>query len=102
VETDPERVARQNAEREEELQRVPLQTIDKSDWPKNVRPIAIAESGGLGIDRDGRLYWNGKPVEIVGRRIDLTWTQTAIALAVALFTALGAIGTICPRLGRLS
>jgi hypothetical protein len=94
LQTDAERVARQNAEREDELQRVPLQTIDKSKWPKDVRPIAMAEANGLGIDADGRLYWNGKPVEIIGRRIDLTWTQTVIAIAVAAFTAIGALGAL--------
>jgi hypothetical protein len=82
----------QSAKRE--LRRVPLQKIDKSKWPKDVRPIGMAEVDGLGIDPDGRLYWNGKPVEIIGRRIDLTWTQTVIAIAVAAFTAIGALGTL--------
>jgi|SRR5882672_1027127 len=71
---------------EDELARVPLQTINKSRWPKNVRPIALKESDGLGIDIDGRLYWDGKPVEIIGRRLDLTWSQFWIALVVATFT----------------
>ena len=88
------RVARQNKEREEELKRIPLQKIDKSKWPSDVREISTAESGGLGIDSNGRLHWNGKPVEIVGRRLDLTKTQAAVALAVALFTALAALGTL--------
>jgi hypothetical protein len=92
--TEDEERARQNAERDDELQRIPLQTIDKSKWPKSVRPIAIAETSGLGIDPDGRLHWNGKPVEIIGRRIDLTWTQTVVAIAVAVFTAIGALGTL--------
>jgi hypothetical protein len=94
LETEAERNARQNAERAEELRRVPLQTINKSKWPKDVRPIGMSEADGLGIDPDGRLYWNGKPVEIIGRRIDLTWTQIAIAFAVAIFTAIGALGTL--------
>src|SRR5437016_5661346 len=89
--TDEER-ARQNAERDDELQRIPLQTIDKSKWPRHVRPIAIAESSGLGIDLDGRLYWNGKPVEIIGRRLDLTWTQAVFGFLVAIFTVVGGIG----------
>jgi hypothetical protein len=54
----------------------------------------MSEVDGLGIDSDGHLYWNGKPVEIIGRRIDLTWTQTVVAIAVAIFTALGALGTM--------
>jgi hypothetical protein len=92
--TEADRVARQNAERAEELQRVPLQTIDKSKWPRDVRPIGMSETGGLGIDASGRLYWNGKPVEIIGRRIDLTKSQNVIAIAVAIFTAIAAIGTL--------
>jgi hypothetical protein len=92
VETDTERAARQNAEREEELRRVPLQTIDKSKWPRAVRPISLAEVDGLGIDSDGRLHWNGKPVEIIGRRLDLTWTQTLFGLLVAIFTVVGGVG----------
>jgi hypothetical protein len=87
------RVERQNKEREDELRRVPHQTIDKSKWPSTVRPISTSEGDGLGIDADGRLYWNGKPVEIIGRRLDLTKNQTAIAIAVAVFTALAAVGT---------
>jgi len=92
--TEAERNARQNAERAEDLRRIPLQTIDKSKWPKDVRPIGMSEADGLGIDPDGRLYWNGKPVEIIGRRLDLTTTQNAIAIVVALFTAVAAVGTL--------
>jgi hypothetical protein len=52
----------------------------------------MGEADGLGIDRDGRLLWNGKPVEIVGRRPDLTFGQFFIALVVAIFTVVGGIG----------
>ena len=38
-------------------------------------------------------YWNGKPVEIVGQRLDLTWLQTVIALSVAVFTFIAALAT---------
>jgi len=92
VETDEATIRRQNAEREDELKRIPLQKIDKSRWPRDVRPISMAEADGLGIDNDGRLHWNGKPVEIIGRRVDLTRGQSAFAIAVAIFTILGAIG----------
>jgi hypothetical protein len=88
------RIERENKEREEQLRRIPFQKIDKSKWPQDVRPIALGEADGLGIDASGRLYWNGKPVEIVGRRIDLTTTQTGIAISVAIFTALAAAGTL--------
>jgi hypothetical protein len=94
VETNQERAARerQNSVRADELRRIPHQTIDKSKWPKTVRPISTSEADGLGIDADGRLHWNGKPVEIIGRRLDLTWGQFWIAVAVAIFTAVGGIG----------
>jgi hypothetical protein len=95
LETNEERanrLERQNREREEELQRIPHQTIDKSKWPKTIRPISLSESDGLGIDAEGRLYWNGRPVEIIGRRLDLTWTQAWIAIIVAIFTVIGTIG----------
>jgi hypothetical protein len=93
LEDETTRREREAPEQEDELRRVPLQTIDKSKWPTNVRPIAISETGGLGIDPNGRLYWNGKPVEIVSQRLDLTWTQTAIALSVAVFTFIAALAT---------
>lgn len=92
METYQERVARQNAEREDELKRIPLQKIDKSRWPHYVRPISMAEADGLGIDNEGRLHWNGKPVEIIGRRVDLTRGQNVIAWLVAAATVVAAIG----------
>jgi hypothetical protein len=93
VETDAERIARQNAEREEEVNRVPLQSFDKSKWPQSVRPISLSETGGLGIDADGRLHWDGKPIEIIGRRLDLTNFQLFLAVIVAFFTVVGGVGT---------
>jgi hypothetical protein len=87
------RVEHENKERVEQLRRVPLQKIDRSKWPQNVRPIAMSEVDGLGIDVDGRLHWNGKPVNIIGRRLDLTATQAVVAIAVAIFTAVAAAGT---------
>jgi hypothetical protein len=95
-ESEAERAERErkNREREEELKRVPLQTIDKSKWPANVRQIAMSETGGLGVDRDGRLHWNGRPVEIVGQRLDLTKTQTAVGIVVAALTLVIALATV--------
>jgi hypothetical protein len=85
---------RKYREREDELKRVPLQTVDKSKWPKDVRPIAMTETGGLGIDPNGRLHWNGRPVEIIGRRLDLTRTQTMVGIAVAVLTLVIAPATV--------
>jgi hypothetical protein len=52
----------------------------------------MGEADGLGIDNDGRLYWNGKPVEIIGRRLDLAGYQIVLATVVAVFTVIGGIG----------
>jgi hypothetical protein len=97
METNEERIQRErkNAEREDELKRVPHrpeEIIDKKRWPRNVRAISFKELDGLGVDNDGRLYWNGKPVEIIGRRLDLTGYQILLATVVALFTVVGGIG----------
>jgi hypothetical protein len=89
-----ERMNRAREERAEELKRVPLQTVDKSKWPNDVRPIAMSETGGLGVDRDGRLHWDGRPVEIVGRRLDLTTMQTVVGIAVAGLTLVIALATV--------
>ena len=80
-------------QREKELQDVPVQQIDKSTWPKGVRTLSLDDEG-LGIDRDGRLYWNGNPVEIIGQRLDLTRTQARFGIAAVVFTAIAALGTI--------
>ena len=53
----------------------------------------IAEVDRLGIDRDGRLHWDGKPVEIVGQRLDLTKLQLGLAVVVALTTVVTAGAT---------
>jgi hypothetical protein len=88
-----ERRARRGHERYREFQDIPFQPIDRSKWPKDVRTIGLGEAGGLGVDRDGRLYWHGKPVEIIGQRLDLTKAQFIIALIVAGATVLTALAT---------
>ncbi len=95
-ETNEERAARykrQKEEREAELRRVPHQEFDRSTWPPDVRPISISETGGIGIDRSGRLHWDGKPVEIVGSRLDLTRGQRITAIVVASATVVAALAT---------
>ena len=46
------------------------------------------KGGELAIDRDGRLYWNGKPV-VVERAIALTAGQKLAAAVVVTAAALG-------------
>jgi hypothetical protein len=65
------------------------------DLPKpqgrNRHPVEMTDLSRLSIDRDGRLYWDGKPVE-VHRRIAMSRRQVIAASIVAAFVAIGAIG----------
>jgi hypothetical protein len=61
---------------DERLKAIPPIKVDPSRWPKQVRPIVLEETEGLGIDADGRLYWNGRSVEIITQRLVLTRAQT--------------------------
>ena len=53
---------------------------DPSKWPKGVRVLGINEQDNLGIDDQGQLYWDGRPV-VVSRGIDLTFWQKVAAFA---------------------
>jgi hypothetical protein len=92
-EDEKTRREREAQEREDEIRRIPIAEIDKTKWPANVRVISTHETGGLGVDPSGRLYWNGRPVEIVSQRLDLTKLQIGIALFVAGSTFIAAIAT---------
>jgi hypothetical protein len=41
---------------------VPPQSGRSPEWPKKIRTLTAAELDRLTIDRDGRFYWDGKPV----------------------------------------
>ena len=58
---------------------------------RNVHPVDMTDLSRLSIDRDGRLYWDGKPVE-VHRRILMSRAQVVGASIVAAFVIIGAIG----------
>jgi hypothetical protein len=79
------------SDREQELKDVPHHPADQSTWPKGIRTISIEEAGALGVDAKGELYWHGKPVEI-RRPLDLTRTQNALAIIVAIATVFAAFG----------
>jgi hypothetical protein len=56
---------------------------------RNVHSLAAADLSRLSIDNDGRLYWDGKPVE-VRRRIQMSRAQVVGASIVAAFIVIGA------------
>jgi hypothetical protein len=58
---------------------------------RNVHSLAAADLSRLSIDNDGRLYWDGKPVE-VRRRIQMSRAQVVGASVVAAFIVIGAVG----------
>jgi hypothetical protein len=58
---------------------------------RNVHPIGISDLGRLSIDNDGRLYWDGKQVE-VRRRIMMSRAQVIGASIIGAFVVIGAIG----------
>jgi len=60
---------------------------------RNIHPLASADLSRLSIDDDGRLYWDGKPVE-VRRRIDMSRAQVMGASVVAGFVVIGALGAV--------
>ena len=57
----------------------------------HLHQLATADLSRLAIDNDGKLYWDGKPVE-VRRRLSLSPEQTLAAGIVAAFLVIGAIG----------
>jgi hypothetical protein len=59
---------------------------------RNVHPVEMTDLSRLAIDRDGRLYWDGKPVE-VRRRISMSRAQVIGASIVAAFVVIGAISS---------
>jgi hypothetical protein len=81
------------SDREQELKDVPHRPADKSTWPKGIRSISMQEADALATDAKGELYWHGKPVEI-RRPLDLTQTQSAVAIIVAIATVFAAFGAV--------
>jgi len=59
---------------------------------RNVHPVDMTDLSRLSIDRDGRLYWDGKPVE-VRRRISMSGAQVVGASIVAAFVVIGALAS---------
>ena len=58
---------------------------------RNKHPVDMTDLSRLSIDHDGRLYWDGKPVE-THHRFAMSRRQILGACLVAAFVAIGAIG----------
>lgn len=69
----------------------PQESTDDPRDSRNVRPLGIMDLSRLSIDNDGRLYWDGKPVE-VRRRITMSRAQVIGASVIGAFIVIGAVG----------
>ena len=68
---------------------------------RNVHPVSAMDLTRLSIDNDGRLYWDGKPVE-VRRRLMLSRGQVIGASVIAFFILVAAIGSAIQATATLS
>jgi hypothetical protein len=59
----------------------------------NRHPVDMTDLSRLSIDREGRLYWDGKAVE-THHRFAMSRRQVIGASIVAAFVAIGAIGAV--------
>ena len=67
---------------ESKLDQVPVTRPDPSSWPKHVRMVSMDEMDHLGVDSKGRLYWDGKIVEIK-QTFELKTFERSVAVFVA-------------------
>ena len=58
---------------------------------RNRHPVDMTDLSRLSIDRDGRLYWDGKPVQ-THHRFSMSRAQIVGASIVAAFVVIGALG----------
>ena len=77
-----------DAKREDKLN--PAQSGRSDLPPGKLRSISMDEIDTLQVDRNGRLYWDGKPVEVSRR---LTFWQSVGAFIVGTFVVIGSVGS---------
>jgi hypothetical protein len=86
--SEPEEAAASNAEPEVKAEPPPP---EPAAGGRSVHAIMPTDLRRLSIDNDGRLYWDGKPVE-VRRRILMSRRQVVAASIIGLFVVVGAVG----------
>ena len=70
---------------EENLKKIPLFKADIIKWPEYVRSISIDELSIVGVDKRGKLYWDGVPITLK-RKIELNWFERILASLAAMGT----------------
>jgi hypothetical protein len=68
---------------------------------RGIHPATAMDLTRLSIDNDGRLYWDGKPVE-VRRRLMMSQQQVVGAGIIAFFIVVAAIGSAIQATSTLS
>jgi hypothetical protein len=66
--------------------------VSEQTQGRNVRAVSAMDLTRLSIDNDGRLYWDGKPVE-VRRQLMMSRGQIVGAGLIAFFIVVAAIGS---------
>ncbi len=77
-----------------------IETPEKVEG-RNVHAVSAMDLTRLSIDSDGRLYWDGKPVE-VRRRLMMSRGQVVGASVIAFFILIAAIGSAIQATATLS
>jgi hypothetical protein len=88
---DPESKPQSKPQSEPQSEPEPEPEAPAAPASRNIHPIGISDLGRLSIDNDGRLYWDGKPVE-VRRRIMMSRAQVIGASVIGAFVVIGALG----------
>ena len=60
-------------------------------WPRDVRSLSIDGLSLIGVDSEGKIYYDGKPIAY---QATLAVHERRIAWIIAVFIALGAIGSL--------
>lgn len=81
--------------RRSRLREVPPRKTDPAQWPQHIRPISIDEMDAFGVDRDGLIYWHGKPIEIK-RKLELRTLELLLLGAATVGTLLQGIAAMFP------
>ena len=66
---------------------------DVTTWPEGVRKISLDELDNFGLDAEGRLYFDGRPVEI-RRGVSLTFWQRVGAVVTVTSAAVVAVASV--------
>jgi hypothetical protein len=75
---------------DQKLKDVPIRKSDPSKWPTNIRPLTFDDMDFLAVDKDGVLYWDGKPV-MIRRKFELRLYELILATLAAAATVVQAV-----------